>query len=60
MWERRGAYRVLKSEEKEQLGGPRRRLEENIIMDHQEVKWGAWIGLIWLRIGTVGGHMQTR
>jgi len=25
-------------------------------MDHQEVAWGAWSGLVWLRIGTGGGH----
>jgi hypothetical protein len=24
-------------------------------MDLQEVEWGAWTGLIWLRIGTGGG-----
>jgi hypothetical protein len=24
-------------------------------MDLQEVGWGAWTGLIWLRIGTGGG-----
>ena len=27
------------------------------IMDLQEAGWGAWIGLIWLRIGTGGGHL---
>jgi hypothetical protein len=27
----------------------------NIKMDLQEVGWGAWTGLIWLRIGTGGG-----
>ena len=37
------------------LGRPRRRWEENITMDLQEVGWGAWTGLIWLRIGTGGG-----
>jgi hypothetical protein len=34
---------------------PRRRWEDNIKMDLQEVEWGAWTGLIWLRIGTGGG-----
>jgi hypothetical protein len=24
-------------------------------MDHQEVGWDGWPGLIWLRIGTGGG-----
>jgi len=27
----------------------------NIKMDLKEVGWGAWTGLTWLRIGTVGG-----
>jgi hypothetical protein len=27
-------------------------LEDNIKMVLQEVGWGAWTGLIWLRIGT--------
>jgi hypothetical protein len=29
----------------------------NIKIDCQEVGWGAWTGLIWLRIGTGGGHL---
>jgi hypothetical protein len=39
----RAACRVLagKSEGKRQLGGPRRRWEDNIKMDIQEVRWGA-------------------
>jgi hypothetical protein len=37
------------------LGRPRRRWEDNIKMDLQEVGWGAWTGLIWLRIWTGGG-----
>ena len=39
MGERRGVYTVLvgKTEGKRQLGGPRRRLEDNIKMDLQEV-----------------------
>jgi hypothetical protein len=53
----RGAYRVLvgRPEERRPLGRPRRRWEYNSKMDLQEVGWGAWTGLIWLRIGTVGG-----
>jgi len=47
--DRRGAYRVLvgRPEGKSPLGRPRRRLEDNIKMDLQEVKWGAmdWIDL---------------
>jgi len=40
MGERRGVYRILvgKHEEKRQLGRPRRRWEDNIKMDLQEVR----------------------
>jgi hypothetical protein len=57
MGERRGAYRALvgKPEGSRRLGRPRRRWEDNIKMDHREVGWGAWTGLMWLRIGTGGG-----
>jgi hypothetical protein len=57
MGEGRGAYRVLvgRPEGRRPLGRPRRRWEDNIKMDLQEVEWGAWTGLIWLRIGTGGG-----
>jgi len=43
IWERRGAYRALVGtpEEKRPLGRPRRRREDNIKMDHQEVGWAA-------------------
>ena len=34
------------------LGRSRRRTEDNIKLDLQEVGWGAWTGLIWLRTGT--------
>jgi hypothetical protein len=40
---------------KETTWKTRRRWEDNIKMDLQEVGWGAWTGLIWLRIGTVAG-----
>jgi len=55
----KGEYRILvgKSERKRPLGRPRLRWEGNIKMDLHEVGWGAWTGLIWLRIGTGGGHM---
>jgi len=47
--ERRGVYRVLvgKSEGKRPLGRPRRRCEDNIKMDLQEVGYGVvdWIEL---------------
>jgi hypothetical protein len=57
--ERRGAYRVLvgKPETKRRFVRPRRRWEENIKMDLQEVGCGRWTASIWLRIGTGGGHL---
>ena len=49
MWERRGVYMVLveKPAGKRPLGRPRRRWEDNIKMDLQEVGWGSmdWIDL---------------
>jgi hypothetical protein len=36
------------------LGRPKRRWEDNIKMDIQELGCGAWTGLIWFRIGTGG------
>jgi hypothetical protein len=55
--EGRGAYRILvrRPDGRRPLGRPRRRWEDNIKMDLQEVGWGAWTVLIWLRIGTGGG-----
>jgi hypothetical protein len=46
--EGRGAYRILVGipEGMRLLRTPRRRLEDNIKMDVQEVGWGAWSGLI--------------
>jgi hypothetical protein len=35
----------------------RRRWEDNIKMDLQEVGWGTWTGMIWFRIGTGGGPL---
>ena len=57
MGQRRGIYKVLvgKREGKRQLGRPRRRWEDNIKMNVQEV--GVWTGSSWLRIGTDGGHL---
>jgi hypothetical protein len=53
MGEGRGAYKVLvgRPEGRRPLGRPRRRWEDNIKMDFQEVGWETWNGLIWLRIG---------
>jgi hypothetical protein len=48
MKERKGAYRVLmrKSDGKRPLARPRHRLEENIKVELQEVRWGTdWIDL---------------
>ena len=60
MGERRGVYRdmVGKPEGKRPLGRPRRRWEDNIKMDLQEVGFvGVWTGSSWLRIGTGGGML---
>jgi hypothetical protein len=55
--EGRGVNMILvgRPEGRRQLGRPRRRWEDNIEIDLQEVGWGTWTGLIWLRIGTGGG-----
>jgi len=42
---------------KEGLEDPSVRWKDNIKIDLQEVGLGAWAGLIWLRIGTGGGHL---
>ena len=57
MRNRTGAYRNLveRHEGKRPLVRSRRRWEENIKMDLQEVGYGAWTGLIWLRTGTGDG-----
>ena len=58
MGEGRGVHRVLvgKPEGKRPLGRHRRRWEDNIKMDLQEVG-GVETGWSWLRIGTGGGHL---
>ena len=57
--ERRGVYRVVvgKPEGKRPLGKPRPRWEDNSKKDVQELGWGTWTGLIWLRIRTGGEHL---
>jgi hypothetical protein len=59
MGERRGVYRALmgKPEGKTPLGRPRRRWEDNIKADLQEVGCGVWSGSSWLEIKTGGGHL---
>jgi hypothetical protein len=62
MGERRGVYRVFvgKPEGKRPLGTPRHRREDKIKMNLQDMGWGAWTGLICLRAGTGGGHLQVQ
>jgi len=48
---------VGKPEGKSPLGRPRRRWEDNIKLDLQEVGYGVWTLSNWLRIGTGGGHL---
>jgi hypothetical protein len=57
--EERGVHKVLveKPEGKKHLGSPRRRWEDNIKMDLQEVGGSCGAGWSWLRIGTGGGHL---
>ena len=59
MGERRGGYMVLvgKPDARRPLVRPRRRWEDNIRMDLQQLECGPWTGSIWLRIGTGGGHL---
>jgi hypothetical protein len=45
-----------KAEGKKPLGRPRRRWEDNIKMDIQEVGWETWTGFMWLWTGTGGGR----
>ena len=47
-----------KPEGKIPLGRTRRRWEDNIKVDLQEVGWGVWTGSSWLRIRTAGGRNQ--
>ena len=57
--ERRGVFSVLvgKPEGKRPLRRPRRRWEDNIKMDLQEVDVEVWNVSSWLRIGTGGGYL---
>jgi hypothetical protein len=56
MEEKRNASEVLvgKHEVKRTLARPRHGWQDNIKIYLQEIGGGAWIGLIWLRIGTNG------
>jgi len=57
MWERRGAYRVLmgKPEGSRPPGRLGRRWKYRTKLELREVGWGAWTGLMWLRIGIGSG-----
>ena len=57
MGERKGEYRVLvgRPEGKRPRGRPRRRQHNIINVSLQEIRWAAWIGLIWLSTWTGGG-----
>ena len=48
---------VVRPQGKKPLGRSRRRWEDNIRMDLQEIIWG-WTGLIWLRIEQVAGYFE--
>ena len=56
MKEGRSTFKILtgKPTEKRPLGRPRRRWEDNIIMDLEEIGISAGIGFIRLRIGIIG------
>ena len=62
MGEDRGVQRVLvgKPEGKSPLGRPRRRWEDNIKMDLQEVGGVVGTRWSWLRIRTGGEHLWVR
>jgi hypothetical protein len=57
--EEKGVYRVLvgKAEGKRRLDRPRRRWEDNIRIDLQEVGCEVWTGLGWLRIEEGGRQL---
>jgi hypothetical protein len=54
--ERRVQDFLGKPEGKLPLGRSTRRCKNNIKMDLQEVGYGVWTGMSWLKIGTGGGH----
>jgi hypothetical protein len=55
----KGVYWVFmeKPERRRPLGRPRHRWEDNVKMDLPEVGRETWTRMIWLRIGTGGGHI---
>jgi len=59
MGEGKGVYRVWvgKPEGKRPVGRPRRRWKDNLKWIFRKWDLGIWIELIWLKIGTGGGHL---
>jgi hypothetical protein len=59
MGDKTRTYSVLvgRREGKRPPGRPRRRWENNIKMDLEEVRWEAWTGFVWLTMGTGGGRV---
>jgi hypothetical protein len=55
MYGGRAEVLVGKPEGKRPFARPQLRWQDNIKMNLQEVE--AWIGSVWFRIGTVGGHL---
>jgi len=47
-----------KPERKKSLGGPKRRWENNIRVDFQEIGGDAWTEFIFLRTGTLGAFVN--
>jgi hypothetical protein len=62
MGEGRFVFRALvgKPEVKRPLGRPRSRGKDNLKIDIQEIGFGIWTGLSWLRMETDGGHLLMR
>jgi len=62
MGKRKGVYRVWRGNlrERDHLGD--RGIDGKIVLSWIFWKWdvGVWTGLIWLRIGTGGGHLFMR
>jgi hypothetical protein len=51
MGEMRNSYNFFigKPESRRPHGGSKRRWEDNIRINIQEIRWSVWIGCIWLR-----------
>ena len=57
MGERRAAYKVVveKDEGKRPLERPKLRWEDSIKIELDQIEWAAGTGLVWLRMGNIGG-----